>query len=95
MYTVAGPSILVKKHSLYQVQQTECIVCVLSEVLFFSLFCRITEEMNAIQELRSLISSELERMKCLLSERRKMLLAGATRNPVCHGVTQKVALSLK
>ncbi|KAL9957681.1 hypothetical protein ACROYT_G034605 [Oculina patagonica] len=52
---------------------------------------RITEEMNAIQELRSLISSELERMKCLLSERRKMLLAGATKNPVCHGVTQKMA----
>ena len=48
--------------------------------------------MNAIQELRLLITSELERMRSLLSERRKMLLAGATRSPVCSGVTQKVTL---
>lgn len=60
--------------------------------IFLVLFCRITEEVNAIQELRLLISSELERMRCLLSERRKMLLAGATRSPVCSGVTQKVRL---
>ncbi|XP_020632299.1 uncharacterized protein LOC110069165 isoform X2 [Orbicella faveolata] len=52
---------------------------------------RITEEVNAIHELRLLISSELERMRYLLSERRKMLLAGATRSPVCSGVTQKMA----
>lgn len=52
---------------------------------------RITEEVNAIHELRLLISSELERMRCLLSERRKMLLAGATSSPVCTGVTQKMA----
>ncbi|KAJ7340111.1 hypothetical protein OS493_002837 [Desmophyllum pertusum] len=52
---------------------------------------RITEEVNAIQELRVLIGSELERMKCLLSERRKMLLVGATRSLVCCGVTQKMA----
>ena len=56
------------------------------------LFCSITEEVNAIQELRLLITSELERMRSLLSERRKMLLAGAARSPVCSGVTQKVTL---
>ena len=67
-------------------------VCFIAKCLFVSLFFSITEEMSAIQELRLLISSELERMKDLLSERRKMLLAGAARNPVCSGVTQKVTL---
>ena len=64
----------------------------LRRFVFLGLFCSITEEVNAIHELRLLISSELERMRCLLSERRKMLLAGATRSPVCSGVTQKVTL---
>ena len=58
------------------------------------LFCSITEEVNAIQELRVLITSELERMRSLLSERKKMLLAGAARSPVCSGVTQKVMFYL-
>ena len=49
--------------------------------------------MNAIQELRLLISSELERMKHLLAERRSMLLAGATKDPLGTGVSQKVSLS--
>ena len=47
--------------------------------------------MKAIQELRLLISSELERMKDMLAERRKMLLAGATRDPVGSSVSQKVS----
>ena len=46
--------------------------------------------MKAIQELRLLVNSELERMKHLLTERRNMLLAGAARDPVGTGVSQKV-----
>lgn len=48
--------------------------------------------MNAIKELRLMISSELERMKFLLSERRRMLLAGVAKGPVCFGVSQQVRL---
>ena len=48
--------------------------------------------MNAIKELRVMISSELERMKFLLSERRRMLLAGVAKGPVCFGVSQQVRL---
>ena len=61
----------------------------------FYLICSITEEVNAIRELRLLITCELERMRYLLSERRKMLLAGATRSPVCSGVTQKVTFTYR
>ena len=46
--------------------------------------------MNGIQELRSQINNELERMKQLLAERRSMLLAGTMRDAVESSVTQKV-----
>ena len=50
--------------------------------------------MNAIQELRVMIGSELERMKFLLSERRRLLLAGVAKSPVCFGVSQRVSCVL-
>ena len=51
--------------------------------------------MNAIQELRLMISSELERMKHLLAERRDMLLSRAVRDPPLGSeVSQKVLLLL-
>ena len=53
-------------------------------------FCSITEEMNAIQDLRLMISSELERMKHLLIERRDMLLAGVSSDSLGSEVSQKV-----
>ena len=59
-------------------------------VLAGSSFCSITEEMNAIQELRLMISSELERMKHLLIERRDMLLAGVSSDSLGCEVSQKV-----
>ena len=46
--------------------------------------------MNAIQELRLMISSELERMKHLLIERRDMLLAGVSSDSLGSEVSQKV-----
>lgn len=56
------------------------------------MLARITEEMNAIQELRLMISSELERMKHLLAERRDMLLSRAVRDPPLGSeVSQKMA----
>ncbi|XP_022798818.1 uncharacterized protein LOC111336911 isoform X3 [Stylophora pistillata] len=55
-----------------------------------SVLVRINEEVSAIQELRVMIGSELERMKFLLSERRRLLLAGVAKNPVCFGVSQSV-----
>lgn len=56
-----------------------------------NVIARITEEMNGIQELRSQINNELERMKQLLAERRSMLLAGTMRDAVESSVTQKMA----
>ena len=50
--------------------------------------------MNAIQELRVMIGSELERIKFLLSERRRLLLAGVAKSPVCFGVSQRVRLCI-
>ena len=62
----------------------------LRNVLAGSPFCSITEEMNAIQELRLMISSELDRMKHLLIERRDMLLAGVSSDSLGSEVSQKV-----
>lgn len=62
------------------------------KVLTILSICRITEEVNAIQELRLLIGSELDRMKRLLAERRDMLLSGATSDPVGSAVSQRVSL---